>query len=140
MRVALRNEIQTLAYRLADVCALVATALQEATRALVEHDQALATEAIEQCGAVVELGAACEEQAAALMALHGPETAGVRALVVGIHIAADLTRMGEIAHQVADRVGGPPLPVETLPSFARLGRHAEILVEEVSIDGMCGVY
>jgi phosphate transport system protein len=128
------QELRTLAYRLSDLSALVATALEQVTRALVESDHTLAEHVLEQAAEAAALGAACEEQACALLALHAPRDGALRTVVVAIHTAADLTRMGELVGQVADLVRkscGPLVPVEAQPAVARLGKLAVIAAREV---------
>jgi phosphate transport system protein len=122
MATAFEKELVTLAHRLADLCDLVAIALEEATRSVLESDHTLGGRAREQAAAVAALGAACEDQACALLALHGPPEAEVKAVVAAVHVAADLTRMGGLAREVAEAWG--PVPSEARPALARLGAHA----------------
>lgn len=122
MPTAFQKELVTLAHRLADLGDLAAIALEEATRAVLESDHTLGGRAREQAAAVAALGAACEDQACALPALHAPREAEVKAVVAAVHIAADLTRMGGLAREVAGSRG--PVPPEVRPAVARLGGHA----------------
>jgi len=122
MPTAFQRELVTLAHRLADLCDLVAVALEEATRSVLESDHTLGGRAREQAAAVAALGAACEDQACALLALHAPPEAGVKAVVAAVHTAADLTRMGGLAREVAAARG--PVPAAVRPALARLGAHA----------------
>ncbi|WP_370961823.1 PhoU domain-containing protein [Amycolatopsis sp. cg9] len=122
MPTAFQKELVTLAHRLADLCALVAIALEEATRAVLESDHTLGGRAREQAAAVAALGAACEDQAGALLALHAPREEEVKAVLAAVHVAAEVTRMGGLAREVADARGIVPAPVR--PVVARLGAHA----------------
>ncbi len=97
MPTAFEKELVTLAHRLADLGDLVAIALEEATRSVLESDHTLGGRAREQAAAVAALGAACEDQACALLALHAPREAEVKAVVAAVHTAADLTRMGGLS-------------------------------------------
>ncbi len=129
MATAFQKDLHTLAYRLADLCALAASTVEQAARALLEADQTLAGQVLEQAATVGALGAGCEEQACAMLALHAPRSDELRTVVVGIHLAADLTRMGDLGREVADRVRASPaplVPLEARPVFARLGRSAAI--------------
>ncbi len=114
MPTALQKEPGTLAHRLAHLCALVASTFEEAPRCLLESDHTLG-------GRVWEDAAACEDQAGALLALHAPQEEDVKAVLAAVHAAADLTRMGGLAREVAEpwRV-----PVEVRPALGRLGGHA----------------
>ncbi|MGW5740321.1 PhoU domain-containing protein [Amycolatopsis sp. NPDC003861] len=122
MPTAFEKELVTLAHRLADLGDLVAIALEEATRSVLESDHTLGGRAREQAVAVAALGAACEDQACALLALHAPPEAGVKAVVAAAHTAADLTRMGGLALDVAEARG--PVPSDLRPAVGRLGGHA----------------
>ncbi|MFF1608003.1 PhoU domain-containing protein [Amycolatopsis sp. NPDC058278] len=117
-----QKELVTLAHRLADLGDLVASTLEEATRSALESDHTLGGRAREQAVAVASLGAACEDQACALLALHAPREAEVKAVVAAVHTAADLTRMGGLAREVAEARG--PVPPEVRPALGRLGGHA----------------
>ncbi|WP_206793602.1 PhoU domain-containing protein [Amycolatopsis sp. MtRt-6] len=136
MPTAFQKELVTLAHRLADLGDLVAIALEEATRSVLESDHTLGGRAREQAAAAAALGAACEDQACALLALHAPREAEVKAAVAAVHIAADLTRMGGLAREVAGAAG--PVPPEARPAVGRLGGHAVAAaraVREVLVGG-----
>jgi phosphate transport system protein len=122
MPTAFQKELVTLAHRLTDLCALVASVLEEATRSALESDHTLGGRAREDAAAVAALGAACEDQACALLALHAPREGEVKAVVAAVHTAADLTRMGGLAREVAEPRG--PVPAAARPALARLGSHA----------------
>ncbi|WP_410609849.1 PhoU domain-containing protein [Amycolatopsis sp. lyj-109] len=122
MPTAFQKELVTLAHRLADLGDLVSIALEEATRSVLESDPTLGGRAREQAAAVAALGAACEDQACALLALHAPREAEVKAVVAAVHTAADLTRMGGLAQEVAEARGR--VPSEVRPALERLGGHA----------------
>ncbi|MEV6643245.1 PhoU domain-containing protein [Amycolatopsis sp. NPDC051371] len=121
MPTAFQKELGTLAHRLADLCALVAIAFEDATRAVLESDRTLGGRVREDAAAVAALGAACEDQACALLALHAPREEDVKAVVAAVHAAADLTRMGGLAREVAEP---RRVPVELRPALGRLGGHA----------------
>ncbi|MEV6825912.1 PhoU domain-containing protein [Amycolatopsis sp. NPDC051102] len=122
MPTAFEKELVTLARRPADLCALVASALEEATRSVLETDHTLGGRVREQVDAAVALGAACEDQACALLALHTPREVAVKAVVAAVHTAADLTRMGGLVREVAEAPGR--VPPDARPALARLGAHA----------------
>jgi phosphate transport system protein len=121
MPTAFQKELVTLAHRLADLCELVANAVEMATRSVLESDHTLGGRVREDAAAVAALGAACEDQACALLALHAPREADVKAVVAAVHAAADLTRMGGLAREVAEP---RQVPVEVRPALGRLGGHA----------------
>jgi hypothetical protein len=98
MATAFQKELGTLARRPADLCALVASTFEEATRCLLESDHTLGGRVREDAAE----GAACEDQACALPALHAPRAEDVEAVIATVHAAADLTRMGGLAREVAE--------------------------------------
>ncbi|MEV4056984.1 hypothetical protein AB0J55_37755 [Amycolatopsis sp. NPDC049688] len=122
MPTAFQKELFTLACRQADLCGLVAIALEDATRSVLESDHTLGGHGREQVAAAAALGAACEDQACALPALHAPREAEVKAVVAAVHTAADLTRMGGLAREVADAPGR--VPPDVRPALARPAAHA----------------
>ncbi len=118
MPTAFQKELGTLAQRPADLCAPVAIAVEEATRCVLESDRTLGGRVREDAAAVAALGAACEDRAGALPALHAPREEDVKAVVA----AADLTRMGGLALEVAESRWR--VPVAARPALGRLGEHA----------------
>ena len=121
MPTAFQKELVTLAHRLADLCALVVSTFEEALRSVLESDHTLGGRVREDAVAVAALGAACEDQAGALLALHAPREEDVKAVVAAVHIGADLTRMGGLAREVVEP---RRVPVEVRPALGRLGGHA----------------
>ncbi|GLY39067.1 hypothetical protein Amsp01_050910 [Amycolatopsis sp. NBRC 101858] len=121
MPTAFQKELGTLAHRLADLCALVAIALEEATRSVLESDHTLGGRVRDDVAAIGALGAACEDQACALLALHAPREEDLKAVVAAVCTAVDLTRMGGLAREVAEP---RRVPLEVRPALGRLGGHA----------------
>lgn len=134
MSTPFQQELLTLAYRIADLCALAGSAVGQVARALLEGDQLLAGQVLEQAAAVAALGSACEEQACALLALHTPQSDDQRIVVVAIHTATDITRMGDLCREVANHVrdnSGLLVPLEAHPVFTRLGRLTVMTAHEL---------
>lgn len=134
MPTAFQKELVTLAYRLADLCALAASTVGQATRALLEADQLLAGQVLEQAASVTALGSACEEQACALLALHAPQSGDLKTVVVAVHTATDITRMGDLCREIANQVrdnSGLLVPLEAHAVFTRLGRLAVVTAHEL---------
>jgi phosphate transport system protein len=121
---AFQKEPATLSHRLADLCALVAIALEEATRSALERDHTLGGRVREDTAAV----AAREDQASASPTLHAPPWEDVQAVVAAVCTAVDLTRMGGLAREVAEL---RRVPVEVRPALGRLGGHAAAAVDAV---------
>jgi phosphate transport system protein len=99
--------------RLADEAGLVDRAIDDAVRALVTRDAALAGQVVdgdtELDHAEVEIERLCLDT----MALQQPMAVDLRFLAAALKINSDLERMGDLACNVAKqawRLQGPPLP------------------------------
>ena len=131
MRDAYQEQLDQLAETLATMCGEVATAMEKATRALLEADLHLAEEVISGDVQVDDIRAAAEERAFGLLALQAPVATDLRIVVAAIHGAGDVERMGDLALHVARaarrRHPQPVLPDEVVPYFAEMGRVAVAL-------------
>ncbi|MFC4948517.1 phosphate signaling complex protein PhoU [Pseudonocardia sp. GCM10023141] len=126
MRDAYQDQLDELAESLAAMCTQVASAMEKATRALLEADLQLAEEVISEDALVDDTRAAAEENAFALLALQAPVATDLRIVVSAIHGAGDIERMGDLALHVAQaarrRHPQPVLPAEVAPYFSEMGR------------------
>jgi phosphate transport system protein len=128
MREAYHDRLGELATSLADMCAMVGTAMERATIALLKTDLALAEQVISDDAAVDIARTAYEEEAYALLALQAPVATDLRTVLAVIHAAESLERMGDLALHVAKaarrRHPNPVLPDEVRPYFEQMGRVA----------------
>jgi phosphate transport system protein len=128
MREAYHDRLGELATSLADMCAMVGTAMELATTALLDTDLALAEQVISDDAAVDVARTAYEEEAYALLALQAPVATDLRTVLAVIHAAESLERMGDLALHVAKaarrRHPNPVLPDEVRPYFEQMGRVA----------------
>jgi phosphate transport system protein len=119
-------QLATLADALADMCLQVATAMELATRALLEADLQLAEQVIAADARIDDMRADAEEKAFGLLALQSPVATDLRVVIAAIHGAGDIERMGDLALHVAQaarrRHPQPVLPSEVAPYFAEMGR------------------
>ncbi|MCF7551561.1 MULTISPECIES: phosphate signaling complex protein PhoU [Pseudonocardia] len=126
MRDAYTDQLDELAGALAGMCEDVATAMEKATRALLEADLKLAEQVIDEDLKIDEIRHAAEEKAFALLVLQAPVATDLRIVVSAIHGAGDIERMGDLALHVAQaarrRHPQPVLPAEIAPYFAEMGR------------------
>src|SRR5947209_7591609 len=124
MREAYHDQLGDLATHLADMCSMVATAMERATTALLEADLALAEQVISDDAKVDEARTAYEEEAYALLALQAPVATDLRTVLAVIHAAESLERMGDLAQHVAksSRRQHPKhvLPGEVQPYFEQM--------------------
>jgi phosphate transport system protein len=134
MREAYHDRLGELATHLADMCGMVATAMERATSALLKADLALAEEVISDDVKVDAARSAYEEEAYALLALQAPVATDLRTVLAVIHAAESLERMGDLALHVAKaarrRHPQPVLPEDVLPYFAQMGELAVTLAHK----------
>ena len=128
MREAYQVELGELAEELANMCSMSATAMELATRALLDADLGLAEQVIGDDAKIDDARSSCEEHAYALLALQAPVATDLRTVLAAIHAAESLERMGDLALHVAKaarrRHPNPVLPDQVRPDFAEMGRVA----------------
>src|ERR671916_236418 len=121
MRDVYQEQLAGLSDVLAGMCLQVATAMEQATRALLEVDLQVAEQVIAE-----DLRADAEEKAFGLLLLQAPVATDLRVVTSAIHSAGDIERMGDLALHVAQtarrRHPHPVLPEEMTPYFAEMGR------------------
>lgn len=134
MREAYQVELGELAEELANMCSMSATAMELATRALLETDLGLAEQVIGDDAKIDDARSSCEEHAYALLALQAPVATDLRTVLAAIHAAESLERMGDLALHVAKaarrRHPNPVLPDQVRPYFAEMGRVAVELARD----------
>lgn len=134
MREAYHVELGQLAEELANMCSMSATAMELATRALLDTDLGLAEQVIGDDAKIDEARSSCEEHAYALLALQAPVATDLRTVLAAIHAAESLERMGDLALHVAKaarrRHPNPVLPEQVRPAFAEMGRVAVELARD----------
>jgi phosphate transport system protein len=134
MREAYHVELGQLADELANMCSMSATAMELATRALLETDLGLAEQVIGDDAKIDDARSACEEHAYALLALQAPVATDLRTVLAAIHAAESLERMGDLALHVAKaarrRHPAPVLPAQVAPYFTEMGRVAVELARD----------
>jgi phosphate transport system protein len=128
MRVAYTEQLSDLTGELAAMCGLAEVAMQRATQALLQADLALAEQVIGENDRIDDMRVQCEEKAFALLALQSPVAGDLRIVVSGIHIVADVERMGQLALHVA-KIARRRHPAHVLPEdvrgyFAEMGKVA----------------
>jgi len=131
---AYQEQLDRLGTGLADMCNLVADALDNATRALLRADLQLAEQVITDDARIDQLRTTAEEQAFTLLELQAPVATDLRIVVSGLHAAGDIERMGDLALHIAEaaRRRHPDLvmPAEVAPYFAEMGRVGSALARK----------
>ena len=97
--------------------------MEHATRAVLEADLQLAEQVIAEGPRVDDLRAAAEEKAFGLLALQHPVATDL-VIIVGIHGAGDIERMGDLALRPRRAWPSPTpcCPTRWPPYFAEMGR------------------
>ena len=134
MRDQYQEQLAALADALADMCLRVATAMDLATRALLEADLQLAEQVIAADVRIDDLRTDAEEKAFGLLALQSPVATDLRVVIAAIHGAGDIERMGDLALHVAQaarrRHPQSVLPDEVVPYFTEMGKIATALARK----------
>ncbi|MGV0741372.1 phosphate signaling complex protein PhoU [Mycolicibacterium sp. XJ870] len=125
MRTAFHDELSSLCVQLGEMCGLAVSAMDRATRALLDADLALAEQVIADREHIAARNRHIEEAAFKLLALQQPVAGDLRTVVGSIHVAADIDRMGALAVHIASisRLRHPDcaLPDDVRASFAEMG-------------------
>jgi phosphate transport system protein len=85
------------------VGSLVELALAQATKALVERREDIASEVVERDSEIDELEVSVEEECLKVLALHQPVAADLRFIITVLKVNNDLERMGDLAVNIAKR-------------------------------------
>jgi phosphate transport system protein len=136
MRDQYQEQLTALAGALADMCLEVATAMERATRALLDADLQLAEQVIAEDLRIDVMRADAETKAFGLLALQSPVATDLRVVIAAIHGAGDIERMGDLALHVAQaarrRHPQPVLPNDVRASFTEMGSIAVALARKAA--------
>ncbi|RRO13156.1 phosphate signaling complex protein PhoU [Saccharopolyspora rhizosphaerae] len=136
MREVYQEQLGMLTDVLASMSAMVGTAMERATKSLLEADLTLAEQVIDEDALVDEARSRAEEYAFGLLALQAPVAGDLRSVIATIHAAEDMERMGDLALHVAKaarrRHPNAVLPDDVSAYFAEMGRIAVKLANQVS--------
>jgi phosphate transport system protein len=128
MRTAYHEQLSALTELLGEMCGLSGTAMERATRALLQADLVLAEQVITDHDQITAMSHRAAESAFVLLALQAPVAGDLRSIVGSIQIVADIDRMGALALHVAKiarrRHPQHALPEEVNGYFAEMGRVA----------------
>jgi phosphate transport system protein len=104
--------------------------LRNLSRPLLDVDLGLAEQVVERDSEIDEFRACSEEKAYSLLALQSPVAGDLRFIVMRIHAAEKLERMGDLARHVAEQVRrahpDSAVPADTRERFAEMGRLAVV--------------
>jgi phosphate transport system protein len=117
---------------------LVQSLIHKSIDALKKQDMDIAQSVISEGEKVDQLDVEINEKCIQLIALRQPEASDLRFLMTGIRISTDLERIGDLAEDIAQRVGelaGKPLlkPLVDIPKMDQLVENAVSLVLDAFI-------
>ena len=136
MRDAYYEQLDAIIDDLVEMTHSVQTAVNLATRALLEGDAELAEQVISEDAAIDTKREQVEESSFELLALQQPVAGDLRMLVAALRMVADLERMGDLSVHVAKvarlRVPATAVPDEMVPTIQRMAVVAEEMVTKVA--------
>jgi phosphate transport system protein len=126
MREQFQEELNSVSATLVSMAALVKTAMENATTALLTADLALAEKVIAEDSVVDEIQHELDARTINLIARQGPVASDLRTLVTSLRMSADLERMGDLAHHIAKsarmRYPSTAVPPELSLTIEEMGR------------------
>ncbi|MBV9318941.1 MAG: phosphate signaling complex protein PhoU [Mycobacterium sp.] len=128
MRTAFHDQLNALTQSIADMCDLAGTAMERATRALLDADIIAAEAVITNHEDLVVREVQAEADAFALLALQAPVAGDLRVVVSSLQNVAEVERMGALALHVA-KIARRRHPAHAIPEnlngyFAEMARIA----------------
>jgi phosphate transport system protein len=125
MRESFHGELTELSELLGAMCARAATAMRNATRALLSADLVTAEEVLSDDDKLDALRDECEERARQMLALQAPKASDLRLVLSVVYCAERIERMGDLAEHVASTTRrvhpSHVVPPELRDTFASLG-------------------
>lgn len=134
MRNLFHHELDQLAASLVDMTDLVAKAIADATRSLLETDLQLAESVITSDSEIDAAQTELDERAVDLLARQQPVATDLRTIVAALRMSSSIERMGDLASHVAQlvrlRYPRVVVPEDVAPLVARMGEMSERLAHE----------
>lgn len=126
MREVFQQELREVQDRLVEISALVADAIENATKAFTESDIALAETVIEADARIDEAAVSLDELAIQILARQQPVARDLRIVVTALRVSASLERMGDMATHISQlaryRFPEKVVPKGLRSTFAEMGR------------------
>ena len=137
MREQFQEELNSVSATLVAMAALVETAMENATTALLTADLALAERVIAEDLVVDEIQHELDSRTINLIARQGPVASDLRTLVTSLRMSADLERMGDLAHHIAKsarmRYPATAVPPELSLTIEEMSRVCSKIIEKVAL-------
>jgi len=136
MRDVYHGELDEIADKVVEMTRLVATMMDQSTKALLDADLETADRALADDVKIDALRDDLEDRSFSLIAQQQPVATDLRVLVSTLHLVADLERMGYLALHIAKiaRLRYPELavPPEARDVISQMGKVAMSLVHKVA--------
>jgi phosphate transport system protein len=135
------DELDTIGSLVLQMTKSVALAMERATSALLDANLQLAEQVLAEDERIDALRNELEDRCFQLIATQSPVATDLRVVISTIHLAADLERMGDLAHHVAKiarlRFPEVAVPLEVRDIFEQMGQVAQSLIVKVAevVDG-----
>lgn len=142
MRDLYHEELDSIGTTLIEMTGLVATALNQATAALLNADLQLAEKVISADDEVDALQKGLDARSLDLLARQQPVAGDLRTIITSLRMSADLERMGDLARHIAKvarlRYPDAAVPVDLRETIVEMGRIGEELARKTGdiIDGL----
>jgi phosphate transport system protein len=137
LRASFRARLDQLTQTLVEMARLAGSAVERATRALLDADAELARTVVADDAALGALGLQAEETAIMLLALESPVAGDLRRVMASLRISSDLERAGDLAAHVAKvtllRHPAQCVPADLCDIVREMGEVAERMVEKAGI-------
>lgn len=136
MREKFQSELEEIAGQLVEMADAVRTAIRRATAALLHSDAEQATAVIADDAEIDVHYRQIEAKIYDVVALQAPVASDLRLVLTGLHIAADLERMGDLADHVAKtglrRHPAPAVPAELTDVIREMATVADEMAGKIS--------
>ena len=132
MREVYHEQLDRVSDDLVEMTRLVASAMDKATRSLLDADLALAESVIAGDDAIDAIASKVEDDCFQVSARQQPVATDLRIVVASLRISASLERMGDLAAHIAKsarmRYPGSAVPAQLRPTFQAMGAVAQNVV------------
>jgi phosphate transport system protein len=136
MREAFHDQLDSVFLDLAGICRSVETAVELASRALLEGDAELAERVISSDADIDAAREKVEDTCFTLLSLQQPVAGDLRVVVSALRMVSELERMGDLSVHVAKiarlRVPEVAVPDQLRPTMTQMGEVAQDMVSRVA--------
>lgn len=136
MRDAFHQEIEEITHTLVEMTNLVKRAMNNSTLALLDGNRELAEEVIRQDDVVDNMQHELDSRTMLVLAKQQPVASDLRTLVTSLRMSADLERIGDMAHHIANlaRLHHPNkvVPDELRLEIERMSKVASEIISKVA--------